>query len=152
MGTMRRVIIESPYAGNIELNLRYLRACMADCLRRGEAPFASHGLYTQPGVLDDGVPEERARGIHAGFAWRDLADATVVYTDLGTSSGMQFGIKAAEELVTRDMVVGNRRLHALEYRTLGGIWTNKQSLNPAWISESTWDAIVKYATSHWGRR
>lgn len=48
------VIIESPYAGDVDRNLEYLRAAMRDCLKRGEAPFASHALYTQPGVLDDG--------------------------------------------------------------------------------------------------
>lgn len=47
---MRLVIIESPFAGDVVRNLRYLRACMRDCLRRGEAPYASHALYTQPGV------------------------------------------------------------------------------------------------------
>ncbi len=56
---MRRVIIESPFAASngysVEENLAYLRAAMRDCLKRGEAPFASHGLYTQPGVLDDDV-------------------------------------------------------------------------------------------------
>ena len=92
---MRRVIIESPYAGNVEHNLRYLRACMADCLRRGEAPFASHGLYTQPGVLDDGKPDERRLGISAGFAWRAVAEATVVYADLGITPGMIDGIAHA---------------------------------------------------------
>lgn len=55
---MRMVIVESPYAGDIERNVAYARACIADCLKRGEAPFASHLLYTQPGVLDDGVPAE----------------------------------------------------------------------------------------------
>lgn len=35
---------ESPYAGDVNLNLRYLRAAMADCLRLGESPYASHGL------------------------------------------------------------------------------------------------------------
>lgn len=54
------VLLESPYAGNVELNVTYARACMRDCLKRGEAPFASHLLYTQPGVLDDLVPNERA--------------------------------------------------------------------------------------------
>lgn len=114
---MRRVIIESPYAGDVERNLRYLRACMADCLARGEAPFASHGLYTQPGVLDDTKPEERKLGIEAGFAWRGAADATVVYTDLGGSRGMDLGIKAAERLY-----VQTRGAHAIEYRELGGEW------------------------------
>lgn len=81
----RLVIVESPYAGDIEENLRYLRAAMRDCLLRGEAPFASHGLYTQPGVLRDEIPEEREHGITAGFAWRRVSCATVVYTDLGIS-------------------------------------------------------------------
>jgi hypothetical protein len=84
------VMIESPYAGDVERNLAYLRAALHDCLMRGEAPFASHGLYTQ--VLDDTVPEERDHGIQAGFAFREVSDYTVVYTDLGISPGMQLGI------------------------------------------------------------
>lgn len=95
---MRLVIIESPYAGDTERNLRYLRACMRDCLLRGEAPFASHGLYTQPGVLKDEVPEDRKLGVEAGFEWRRKADATVVYTDLGFSSGMYAGIQNAASI------------------------------------------------------
>ena len=78
---MKRVIIESPYAPSadhtIEDHLRYLRACMADSIHRGEAPYASHALYTQPGVLRDGVPEERTLGIGAGFAWRQCAETSV---------------------------------------------------------------------------
>lgn len=93
---MRLVVIESPYAGDVEKNLRYVRAAMADCLLRGEAPFASHALYTQLGVLRDEVPEERTLGIEAGLAWGLKADATVVYTDLGTSRGMELGIEAAK--------------------------------------------------------
>lgn len=92
---MRLVIIESPYAGDVETNLRYLRACMRDCFLRGEAPFASHALYTQPGVLRDEVPEDRQLGIRAGFCWRLAAHATVVYTDLGITPGMQQGISDA---------------------------------------------------------
>lgn len=95
---MRFVILESPYAGDVERNLRYARACMKDCLARGEAPFASHLLYTQPGVLDDGKPEERALGIRAGLELARRADATVVYVDLGISSGMRAGIASAEAL------------------------------------------------------
>ena len=93
---MRLVIVESPYAGDIARNLAYARACMADCLARGEAPYASHLLYTQPGVLDDDKPVERAWGMAAGFAWGERADATVVYMDLGTSAGMVAGIERAK--------------------------------------------------------
>lgn len=92
---MRLVIVESPYAGDVERNLRYLRAAMRDCLLRGEAPYASHALYTQPGVLDDTLREERALGIEAGLQWGALAEATVVYTDLGYSRGMEQGIARA---------------------------------------------------------
>lgn len=91
------VILESPFAGDVEKNLTYARACMADCLHRGEAPIASHLLYTQPGILDDSVPEERALGISAGLEWGKMAAKTVVYTDRGISGGMKYGIKNAEK-------------------------------------------------------
>lgn len=97
---MRRVILETPYAADteegIEENETYARACMKDCLMRGEAPFASHMLYTQPGVLDDKVDKERERGIEAGLVWGRQAQATVVYTDRGISRGMYQGIERAE--------------------------------------------------------
>jgi len=92
---MRRVILESPFAGDVARNIRYARACVRDSLLRGEAPIASHLLYTQPGVLNDDIPEERQWGINAGLAWRSVADASVVYTDLGISRGMEYGIAAA---------------------------------------------------------
>jgi hypothetical protein len=94
---MIRVILESPFANQdkvlFERNKLYLEEAMRDCLKRGEAPFASHKMYTQ--CLDDNVPEEREFGIQAGFAWRSVAERTVVYTDLGISKGMQYGIEHA---------------------------------------------------------
>lgn len=96
---MRLVILESPYAADttrdVEANEAYARACLRDCLERGEAPIASHLLYTQPGVLDDDNPEERQWGISAGLAWGRVAEATVVYTDRGLSNGMRQGIERA---------------------------------------------------------
>lgn len=100
---MRRVILESPYAGTSLifgwfqrwLNRCYARRCVRDSLLRGEAPIASHLLYTQPGILRDGIQDERRHGIKAGLAWGGVANATVVYTDRGTSNGMMQGIMAA---------------------------------------------------------
>jgi hypothetical protein len=95
---MKLVIVESPYAGNFIqrwLNRRYARKCVRDSLMRGEAPIASHLLYTQPGILCDQVPADRRLGIDAGLAWRHVADASVVYIDRGVSSGMRYGVKAA---------------------------------------------------------
>lgn len=93
--------MESPFAGKdekqIERNLKYARACMRDCFLRGEAPFASHLLYTQEGILDDKVPEERKLGIDAGLLWGMGAKKTVVYTDLGITKGMRYGINKAKD-------------------------------------------------------
>jgi hypothetical protein len=93
---MRLVIVESPYAGDVEANTEYARKCVRDALGRGEAPIASHLLYTQPGILDDNDPKERQQGIDAGLAWREVAQASVVYTDRGISKGMEYGIAAAK--------------------------------------------------------
>lgn len=96
------VIVESPYAGSeaeIRRNMKYVRAAMRDCFLRGEVPFASHALYTQPGVLDDKKPEERRMGIEGGYAFWSACDKVVFYTDLGWSSGML----AAKERATERM-------------------------------------------------
>lgn len=106
---LRKVLLESPFAGDLVRNTRYVRACMRDCLKRGEAPFASHALYTQPGVLDDTDGAERALGIEAGLVWGACAEATVVYDDLGISKGMQLGIARA-----------NAEGRPVEYRKLKG--------------------------------
>lgn len=106
---MKLVIVESPYAGDVEKHVRYARAAMADCLRRGEAPYASHLLYTQQGVLDDAIHEERVLGIEAGLAWGRMAERTVVYQDCGISNGMKMGI-------TRALAEGRH----VEYRNLPG--------------------------------
>lgn len=107
---MRRVIVESPYAGDIEANVAYARACVRDSVLRGEAPIASHLLFTQPGILDDDVPAERQLGIDAGLAWRAVAEASVVYTDRGISRGMEYGIAAA---IQAGIPVEYRSLEAL---------------------------------------
>ncbi len=112
---MKLVVVESPYAGDIPRNVRYAQACMADCLKRGEAPYASHLLYTQPGVLRDEVADERRLGISAGFKWGERADIVAVYTDLGITEGMQQGIWRAQEW-----------RQPVQYRTLGGIWAKPE--------------------------
>lgn len=93
---MNRVIIESPLRGNWNVNIEYARQCLADCLKRGESPLASHLLYTQ--ILDDNIEVERELGMAAGMAWIQVADYVVVYTDLGISDGMREGIKYARTI------------------------------------------------------
>jgi len=90
---MKRVIVESPYKGNIKLNEIYGEFCLHDCLvNHNESPYASHLLYTRRYVLRDHIPGERKLGINAGFVWRDVSDYTAFYIDLGITDGMQLGI------------------------------------------------------------
>lgn len=100
------VCIESPFAGrgtnwlerryDAFMNLRYARACLRDSLMRGESPFASHLLYTQRGVLRDGVQTERKHGIDAGLRFQEVAAFVAVYIDRDITPGMKLAIAQAE--------------------------------------------------------
>lgn len=108
------VYLESPYAENkkdgisIEEHVEYAQRCTLDSIKRGESPYVSHLLLTQPNILKDHFPEEREKGIKAGNTWKMLAKKTVVYTDYGISDGMEEGLEVSEEI---DQVV--------EYRCIG---------------------------------
>ncbi|MHC4864655.1 MAG: DUF7768 domain-containing protein [Planctomycetota bacterium] len=104
---MKRVLIESPLKGDYALNKDYAKRCARDCLSRGESPYASHLFFDQEGLLDDTDTAERELGIEAGLAWGDAAELVAVYTDLGVSDGMRFGIDRHEKNGT-----------PIEYRTL----------------------------------
>ena len=99
-------IIESPYRGTDLIDRRvnelYLTLCMRDSIERGEAPIASHALYTRPGLLDEDKPEDRALGIALGFAWwraldqlSGLRPLIVFYQDRGWSNGMKAALERA---------------------------------------------------------
>lgn len=110
MNSKKRVLVnlESPYAGNIELNTLYARFCMHDSIvNHGEAPFASHLLYTQPHILKEEIPSERKLGIEAGRDFSQMTDKTIMYMDLGLSNGMKLAIDDAKN-----------NKHPLEQRTL----------------------------------
>ena len=92
-------------------NQGYAKACMRDSLARGEAPYASHLLFDQPGLLNDARSDERELGMHAGFAWGLVGAKRVFYVDRGMSGGMVLGLSQARELRQR-----------VEFRSLGGKW------------------------------
>lgn len=92
---MTPVILESPYAGDVIKNEAYAKSAMLDCLAKGEAPFASHLLYTR--VLDDSIPSHRELGISANIAMQQVIKKMVVYIDKGISKGMLQAIEAAKD-------------------------------------------------------
>lgn len=104
---MKRVIIESPFAGDVSLNINYARLAVKHSLSMHEAPIASHLLYTQENILDDNIEQERTLGIKAGLMWKEVADKQVFYVDLGWSKGMLY---ARDRLVENNIEVEVRRL------------------------------------------
>lgn len=94
---MKCVVIESPFSPSngrtTDQNIAYGRAALLDSLSRGEAPYASHLLYTQ--VLDDTDIDERRTGMQAGFVWGSRADLVAVYIDHTITRGMLAGMKRA---------------------------------------------------------
>ena len=118
-------IIESPFAGDSPLTIarhvRYARLAMADSISRGEAPLASHLLYTQDNILNDLIPEEREIGITCGYAWMCAAERVAIYTDFGHSPGMLLALTTAQTL---NLTVEYRRLPS-------HIFASHFSLNPA---------------------
>lgn len=103
---MKLVVIESPYAGDVERNRIYLNRCIRDCIDRGESPYASHKMLVDS--LDDTVAEERRTGIKAGLIWAGQADLVAFYTDYGFSTGMAHAMYAHGE-----------KGHSFELRQIG---------------------------------
>ena len=100
---MSVVMIESPYSGNIDRNIRYLALCGFDSgILHDECSYASHGLMTQhPRSKNLFISDydkkwdvfTREQAIEMSQRIRKRCDKTVFYVDLGWSSGM----KAAKE-------------------------------------------------------
>jgi hypothetical protein len=96
------VVVESPFKGagweETRRNVLYAKCAIKDCLERGEAPYASHLNFTQAGILDDTILEERYAGIMAGVRIVENFDISAFYVDFGMSAGMtKFGLTGAEK-------------------------------------------------------
>jgi hypothetical protein len=99
---VRLVLVESPYTspkGRLEC-VRYALWCMYDSLSRGEAPMASHLLYTQA------LPEDqagRAMGLECRDAWSRQTTLVAQYTDLGLTPGMVRDVDSTNKVEQRKL-------------------------------------------------
>ena len=92
---MRLVYICSPYAGDVESNVRFAKAACRYAIKQGCAPVAVHLLYPQ--ILNDAVPSERKAGIRMGL--RVLVSCEELWVCGGTvSHGMSCEIAKAGQL------------------------------------------------------
>lgn len=110
------VFVESPYSGDIDRHVRYLKLCKYDAWARGELGVASHDDMTQHPVCAAWYVSDydrkwdvytRAQAIEGAQALRHTCAKTVIYTDLGMSTGMKYGIEYCKK---HDIEVELRKL------------------------------------------
>lgn len=89
----KRIILESPFAGDVKNNVLYAKQLIHDLSHKGYAPSASHLLYTQ--MLNDNKEFERNLGINKGLDYAHNKDS-LIGIDRGISTGMKYGVKRAE--------------------------------------------------------
>lgn len=92
---MKLVYICSPYAGDIEKNVRFARAACLYAAEHGCAPVAVHLLYPQ--LLDDAIPAQREIGIQMGLRVLASCDELWICGER-ISLGMSCEITEAERL------------------------------------------------------
>lgn len=89
------IYVASPYAGDIDNNVRFAQNACAAVLKAGGHPYAPHLYITQ--ILRDDVPEERAAGLATGLAFLTRCDELWVFGPR-ISTGMKGEIEEAKRL------------------------------------------------------
>ena len=93
---MRRLVVESPLAGDTVRNFRFLLWCLrALWVQDKTYGIASHLI--NPFFMDDSVPEEREAGINNVWVWSGEA-VHVRFMDLGESTGMRLAKQHCDDL------------------------------------------------------
>ena len=92
---MKLIYVASPYAGDVEANVRYAEAACRYVMDKGHAFFAPHLLY--PAILDDSVPSERALGMAMGILILGKCDELWAFGNR-ISSGMKAELEEAVRL------------------------------------------------------
>jgi hypothetical protein len=101
---MNKVFICSPFAGDIEGNIKVARSLCHLAIDNSYVPFVPHLRYPQ--FLDDKNPVERELGISTGLNFMDCCEEVWAYIANGITEGMKFELKCAKTL--------NKKIHHLE--------------------------------------
>jgi len=116
---MKLVYICSPFAGDIESNVRFARAACLYAANQGCAAIAPHLLYPQ--ILDDNIPTQREIGIRMGL--RVLASCDELWIcGSRISHGMSCEIAEAERLgipirnISAELIQGGRHMKSYDSR------------------------------------
>lgn len=95
MSSNKLVYIASPYAGDVEQNVRFAKAACRYAMGQGVTPIAVHLLYPQ--FLEDGIPAEREAGLKMGLRVLEACDELWV-CGMHISKGMKAELSAARQM------------------------------------------------------
>lgn len=122
---MKLVYICSPYAGNIEENIRFARAACRYAAKQGFTPVAPHLLYPQ--FLNDAVPAERDAGIRMGLCLLNACDE-LWRCGPRISAGMEKELAEAKRLGIPVRIVAAQEIQTEEIAKKFGILARRSAL------------------------
>ncbi|BAE86439.1 DUF4406 domain-containing protein [Desulfitobacterium hafniense] len=115
---MKLVYICSPFAGDIESNVRFARSACLYAANQGYATVAVHLLYPQ--ILDDNIPTQREIGIRMGLRVMASCDELWICGSR-ISHGMSCEITEAERIgipvrsLSAEQIQGGCHMKKLSY-------------------------------------
>lgn len=92
---LKFVYVCSPLRGDVERNISRASGYCRFAVKEGVLPLAPHAMFS--GFLDDGIPEEREKGMALGLELLKVCSELWVIGDR-ISEGMEVEIKVAEQL------------------------------------------------------
>lgn len=123
---MKPIYICSPYAGNIEENIRFARAACRYAAKQGFTPVAPHLLYPQ--FLNDAVPAERDAGMRMGLRLLSACDE-LWCCGPRISAGMEQELAEAKRLGISVRIVSAQEIQAEGIAKKFGILARRSALS-----------------------
>ena len=134
---MKLIYICSPYAGNIEENIRFAKAACRYTVKQGFTPVAPHLFYPQ--FLNDAVPAERDAGIRMGL--RLLSECDELWRcGPRISAGMEKELAEAKRLKIPVRTVSAQEIQTEEIAKPFGILARRSAFSAfgaaeAWLQQ-----------------
>lgn len=135
----KMVYIASPYAGEVERNVRFAKAACLFAMRQDCTPVAVHLLYPQ--LLDDSDPAQREAGVRMGLRVLEACDELWLCGDR-ISRGMSAELTAAKRLgIPVRQIPESEITEVISMEQKYGVWAVRSAASicgaaEAWLKEN----------------
>lgn len=93
---IKKIFVCSPYRGDVDRNINYVKNICRYIIFHGHAPFAPHLHYTR--FLNEDLEYERTAGILCGLEFLKCCDELWYFDKYGVTEGMKIEIEEARSL------------------------------------------------------